>query len=235
MGTLPAFFYLFIALAALAVAGGLIVWVIRYAGGKGSGSPGEDTKPTTAVASAPAGEHELLRVSRTQKGNLAIFVQGRRYGHLQEIADPQVGHETIEALRTVLAFAEGWIPTPRETPRQPISGRPSMDEEAFLEQLRRSDLFSRRTPSRSSLPEPLIPVERINDLVQERLRERPDLAGRRICLTTGLNGSVRIYVGQQTFETVGDIPEPEVRALIQDAIHEWENSYAGPGRYAGGM
>jgi hypothetical protein len=227
MGALPALFYLILALAALAMAGGLLVWVIRYAGSKDGSSSGERLNPTTAGTSAPEGEQELLRVSRTQKGKLVVVVQGRRYRHLREIADPQVGRETIEALKAVLAFAEGWLPTSPQAPSQPASGKSTVDEEAFLEQLSRSDLFSAGVTPASSRVGPLMPVEAINDLVQERLRKRPDLAGWHIFLTTERDGTLRFYVGPQSFESVDDIPEPEVQALIRDAIREWESSPLG--------
>jgi len=240
MGALPSFFYLIIALAALAAAGGLLVWVIRYIGGgdKASSKKNPPPPPQTDVESTPAGEQdpphvsfidELLRVSRTGNGGLAVYVQGQRYHHLQEIKDPQVGCETIEALKSVLAFAEGWLPSLQQPPSQPAV-KPAVDEQTLLEQLRQGDLVSPRgslsqsSPSRSSRPGPLIPVEIINDLVQKRLQERPDLSRWPICLTTSVGGSLRIYVGLQTFEAVDDIPQPEVRALIHDAIHEWENS-----------
>jgi len=170
-----------------------------------------------------AGEQELLRISRTKKGRLTIFVQGRRYRHLREIKDPQVGRETIEALKAVLTFAEGWLPAPRQTPPQPASRKSTVDEETFLERLRRSDLFPAGGPARTSQPEPLIPVGKINALVQKRLRERPDLAGRHIFLTTKVGGNPLICVSQQTFDAVDDIPDPQIRALIQDAIREWES------------
>lgn len=227
MGALPALFYLVLALAALALAGGLLVWVIRYAGSKDGSSSGERLNPATVGTSAPEGEQELLRVSRTQKGKLVVVVQGRRYRHLREITDPQVGRETIEALKAVLAFAEGWLPASPQAPSQPASSKSTVDEEAFLERLRRSNLFSTGVSPASPRVEPLIPVEAINDLVQERLRKRPDLAGWHVFLTAEVGGDLRIYVGPQAFESVDDIPEPEVRALIQDAIREWEDSSLG--------
>lgn len=231
MSATPSFIYLILALAAFAIAGGLLVWVTGYirGKGKGKGSPKEHERSPTSVvptepeSSALAGEQELLRVSRTKKGGLDIFVQGRRYRHLREIKDPQLGNETIEALKAVLAFAEGWLPTSRQASPQPTSRKPTVDEEAFLAQLRQSDLFSVGSPARSSQPGPLIPVEEINDLVQKRLREQPDMVGRHVRLTTGVGGSLRIYVGQQTFDAVSDIPDPQIRALIQDAIREWES------------
>jgi hypothetical protein len=228
MGAIPSFIYLLLALAAFAIAGGLIIWISSYIKAKDERNPQTaDRSPTAAKPSdsgisEPTGEQELLCVSRTSKGGLAVSVQGQRYGHLREIRDPQVGRETVEALKAVLAFAEGWLPTARETTPRPAPRNSAVDEEAFLEQLRRSNLFSAGTPAPVSLPEPLIPVEQIDELVQKRLQEHPDLAGQGIRLTTEADGSLYIYVGQQTFDAVGDIPDPKIRALIQDAIREWE-------------
>lgn len=220
MGALPPFVYILLALGSFAIAGALLVWVVDYIRGGGSRRREE---PPAGVEPAPAGEQELLRVSHTPKDGLAVYAQGQRYRHLHEIADPQVGRETVEALRAVLAFAEGWLPTGSQPPVQPAPREPTVDEATFLERLRRSDVFSPPSPAGPSPLEPVIPVEYINDLVQERLREQPGLAGQRICLTTEVDGSLRIYVGQQTFEAVDDIPEPAVQALIQDAIREWED------------
>lgn len=223
MGMLPAFFYLILALVALGVAGILLVWIIRYAGSR-DGNPRESPKPGIDVTSAPAAEQEFLRVSRTQKGELAIYVQGQRRRHLREITDPLVGRQTIEAIKAVLAFAEGWLPTSPHTTTEPPSKKSTVNEEAFLERLRRASLFSTQGSSRSPAVQPLVPAEAINNMVQERLEKRPDLAARQIRLTTEADGHLCIHVGLQSFEVVDDIPEPEIRSLIKDAIHEWESS-----------
>lgn len=245
MDALPPAIYIILALAALATAGGLIAWVIGYIRGGDKGSPSKQSPTAKEQAGAKpptlANEQELLRVLRTKKGGLAIFVQGQRYRHLREIKDPQMGREAIEGLKAVLAFAEGWLPTLRETPPQPdskkpaVSAAPAVDEETFLEQLRRRDLFPSKEPSglfgrprrRKSPPtlEPLLtPADEIDNLVQQRLEKRPDLARHNIHLTTGEDRSLRIHVGLQTFTAVDDVPDPEVRVLIQDAIREWEGS-----------
>lgn len=233
MGALPPFLYVVLALSSLVVAAGLLVWVAGYIRDARRGnSRGRERSPTGAApaepgAPAPAGERELLRVVRTERGRLIVWVQGQHYRHLREITDAQVGRETIEALRAVLAFAEGWLPAVRQPPPPPTSKEPTArastgGREAFLERLRRGDLFSLSSPSRSSQPEPLILAEKINDMVQERLQKRPDLARRHVRLAPEADGTLRIYVGQQTFEAVADIPDTEVRTLIQDAIREWE-------------
>ncbi len=234
MDVLPPEFLILVVAIVSALAGGLLTWTVSYISGGGKSKRQHRRLPAATAqgepeAPAPAGEQELLRVSRTKKGSLAVFVQGQRYRRLLEITEPQVGHETIAALKAVLTFAEGWLPSPS----QPAPRRSTVDEEAFLEQLRQSDLFSldkpsglrgrpgRRTPPRQL--EPLLtPADEINDLVRQRLREQPELARHSIRLTTGEDGGLCIHVGLQTFDAVNDIPDLQVRALIQDTIREWE-------------
>ena len=201
-----------------ALGGGLLVWIAGYVSGGGKDRRQHRRSPAAATpgepeASAPAGEQELLCVSRTKKGNLAVFVQDQRYRRLSEIKDPQVRSETIAALKAVLTFAEGWLPTTAPKPPQPVPTAPVVEQAAFLAELRQ------QAPSHT--PESRTFVDEINGLVQQRLEERPDLAEHRVRLTTSEGGSLRIHVGRQTFDAVGDVPDLEVRALIQDAIREW--------------
>ena len=241
MDTFPSFVFLVFALILLALAGGLGFWLYNYITGGGTGD-GKHERPS--VVEASTGEEatmethaqELLSVRRTKRGDLAVFVQGALYHHLREIRDPQLGQETVEAIRRVLAFAEGWLPSLRQEPSEPPSAESSVDEEAFLGKLRQSDMFSLEAPSsgpfgrrsrggrRPFQPlEPLLtPADAINELVQQRLQERPDMARQIISITTGADGGLRIRVGLETFTEASAIPDPEARALVQDAIREWK-------------
>jgi hypothetical protein len=69
--------------------------------------------------------------------------------------------------------------------------------------------------------DPLNLADTIDQMVQQRLRERPDLAGRRIRMANGMDGGLRIYVDGEAFEAVGDITDFKVRELIRDTIREW--------------
>jgi hypothetical protein len=241
MDTIPPFVLLVFALVLLALAGGLGFWLYNYITGGGTGNGGHErplVAETSARGKATMGTdaQELLSVRRTKRGDLVVFVQGARYHHLREIKDPQLGKETVEAIRCVLAFAEGWLPSLRQEPSQPPPAGSSVDEEAFLERLRQSDMFSLEAPSsgpfgrrsrggrRPFQPlEPLLtPADAINELVQQRLQERPDMARQIISITTGADGGLRIRVGLKTFTEAGAIPDPEARALVQDAIREWK-------------
>jgi hypothetical protein len=76
------------------------------------------------------------------------------------------------------------------------------------------------TPGRTL--EPLNLVTDIDQIVQQRIQERPDLRERTVRLSSGREGELRIYVDAQVFEAVDDITDFRVRELIRDAIREWE-------------
>ena len=236
MDAIPAPVFLILALALLSLAGGLGVWIYNYFTGGGSKSQkrAPDIKSSAVVdAAAEASAQELLSVCRTEKGELVIFVQGQRYQHLREIKDPRLGDETVKAIRRMLTFAEGWLPSPSQEPSPPSPTQSTVDEESFLEQLRQGDmfpvetsppgLFSRRKHKPSQPLAPLLtPADEINELVQQRVQERPDMAKRDIRITTSADGSLRIRVGLHTFTKVDDISDPEVKSLVQDVIREWK-------------
>lgn len=233
MSSLPPFVYLFFSLAAITIAIGGSIWLFGYINSKKTRENEPAPFPLESEAPAPPGERELLRVSRTEKDELVILVQGRRRRRLAEITDPQTGRETIEAIRAIMTFSEGWLPSIRQQTAPPAPPpEASVDQETFLDQLRQAPPpapekppgllapLQRQTPS--NLLDPLPLVDEIDELVQQRLQARPDLAGRNIRLTTGVAGGLRVYVDQQAFDAVGDVSDPQIKALIQDAIREWE-------------
>jgi hypothetical protein len=77
-------------------------------------------------------------------------------------------------------------------------------------------------------PEPLeeAPVlsipDQIEQVLQKHLADLPEYADRSIHVRPSPFGGVRIEVDGQFYEGVGDVPEDQVRALIQDAVREWE-------------
>ena len=182
-----------------------------------------DSKPSTS-----SGEWELLRVSRVED-ELAIFVQGKHIHRLQEIKDPQVGRETIQAIKAVLSFSKDWLPSiqqeqaalspPSEAdalPTKPI--KQSRTSPPLSSKTLPSSLTSSMRQTSSRFLDPLPLVREINNLVQKN----PELTNHDVHLTIGPGGGLRIYVGQQAFDKVDNIPDPEIKALIQKAIQEWE-------------
>lgn len=234
MSSLPPFVYLFFTLAAAIIAIGGFIWLVSYINNKRA-QEDEQSPALEPGSQAPAlaGEKELLRVSRTEKGELVIFVQGHRRRRLQEITNPQTGRETIEAIKAVMTFSKDWLPSIRQQAAPSTSpSETSTDQETFLKQLRQTPPpLSEKPPgllaplqrqTSSNLLDPLHLVDEIDELVQQRLQARPDLAGRHVRLTSGPAGGLLVYVDQQAFDTVDDVSDPQIRTLIRDAIHEWE-------------
>jgi hypothetical protein len=251
MDAIPPFVFLILALALLCMAGALGVWVFNYFTGGGarsskrreplvvpeteSASPSANESSDESAPAPPPDDQALLSVHRTERGELAVFVQGQQYYHLRGIKDAQVAYETLEIVRHVTAFAEGWPPAAEQERAEPSPPEPAADEESFLDQLRQTDLFSletgtsspglfgqRKKRKSSSQPQSLVtPADQINDLVQQWLDEHPGTAYQDIRIATGDDGGLRFHVGARTYAQVDQIPDPEVRSLVQDAIRAW--------------
>ncbi len=251
MDAIPPFVFLVLALALLCMAGALGVFLFNYFMGGDSKSskrrelhvvPGAESAALSADESsdesAPAplpDDQALLSVRRTERGELAVFVQGQQYFHLRGVKDAQVANETLEVVKCVTAFAEGWPPVAEQEKAGPSPPEPAADEVSFLEQLRQTDLFSLETGTsspglfgqrkkRKPSPQPqslVTPADQINDLVQQRLDERPGVFRQDIRITTGDDGGLCFQVGARTYAQVDHIPDPQVKTLVQDAIQEW--------------
>jgi hypothetical protein len=257
MDALPVAAYAIAALIPIALACILAAWLIRSLSGGGKkrraqqlsppsppvaqaqSSPVQQARPPAAPQAestpptVPTGDRELLSIVRTEEGGLSVLAGGQPYRRLRDINDPRVGQDTIEAIRAILAFAEGWLPfiqewsaevseadassaraVPARQPDPELAGRAALPHASTM-----------AIPPPGSMLTPLPLIDEVNDLVQKRLREDPDLADHLITLSTALDGSLRIYVDQQVFQAVGDITNPKVKALIQGAIREWEGGY----------
>ena len=64
-------------------------------------------------------------------------------------------------------------------------------------------------------------VDEVNDILQRKLHGSP-LAGKGIHLMENHKQEIRFWVGLESFDDVEDIPDPEIRKFIDDAVREWE-------------
>lgn len=246
MGSLPPGALLIIIVLIFAVATGLGVWLFFYASGKTR--PRRRANPSTAATLeatelSPDDGKELLRVSRSRAGALVVFVQGQHYHHLRGVTDPAAQQEAIEAINTVKTFGEGVVPASQPTPPQTIPRPPTpanappnleLPVRASRKSFARSPAPSSPVPGRSAalrqpghFLDPLTFVDDIDELVQQRLMEQPGFSERYVHLEAGPGGGIRIHIDHQIFEAVGDITDPQIRRLIQEAIREWEGGYSG--------
>ena len=227
-----------------AAIGGLLVWMYYYLQ---SGTQGGKARSSPDAQQDETDHFELLSVSRNKANEPVIFVQGQPHRHLWEIKDLQTSRETIQAIKAVLDFAnidpdktskasaarpanvqpEPSRPMPVKAPAAVQNPKASGAEQPNIEaedvgppSKERLSMLNRP----GQMLEPLQFVEDIERRFQEKIANRPDLLERRIHVTVAPSGGIRIYMDQHYFDAVGDITDPEIKALIQEAIHEWERS-----------
>jgi hypothetical protein len=66
-------------------------------------------------------------------------------------------------------------------------------------------------------------IEEVNDILQKKLHGSP-LAGKGIHLMENHNKEIRFWVGLNSYNDVDEIPDSEVRQIIDDSVREWEES-----------
>jgi len=217
-----------------ALAGALTTWfVLRFLSIRRSDieeSPrfpteeeGQQPEPTAVLPVQPKQPVPILQVLRDENDSLQVYVHGQRYEHMQDISHAQTSRDAVEAVKTVLEFAEARLPATRRSAEPYVAKESRLTEDKLFDNLGH---YNRFVPDYSSSPataNQFTLAEQINALVQKRLKERPDLANLHIKLGSSTNGALFIRVGGQVFDSVHAISHAEVRTLIQNAIREWEN------------
>ena len=217
MNGLPPYAIVLLALLALGMAVLLIVWLVRYVTGSGARqASGLESIPVPAEsnpdAAPPFDQEHVLCVSRKRDGGVAITVQGEPYNRLRDIKDPAVGRFAVEAVKGVLLFAEELLPSAvRRSLRPTRKPTRAMADEGV-----------QALAGEKAQASPRQLVDQIDELVQARLKDRPDLADRGIRLREGSGGGLVIFVGQERYESVDKVTDKGVQRLIREAIREWE-------------
>ncbi len=80
------------------------------------------------------------------------------------------------------------------------------------------------TPPELPSTAPTTMVGQIDAILQTRLMGTP-LASRGIRLVESPQGGAMVVVGLKRYAGVGDVPDPEIQAVIRAAIAEWEQKY----------
>ena len=66
-------------------------------------------------------------------------------------------------------------------------------------------------------------VDEVNNILQRKLHGSP-MAGKGIHLMENHNKEIRFWVGLESYNDVSEIPDPEIRKMIDEAVKEWEKN-----------
>lgn len=191
--------------------------------------PQESAAP--APAASPVGpavdEAEILRILRNPlDGRLTVRILGG-----PPVPPASLPPEQADVVRRILAELSpgaGSAPPEETTPQAPPAAEPLAPVIPFAESLpRRVELedvlpFRRKNiPKLDKAPPPPKSItSQIDEIVQRRLAESP-AAGQAVRLSEDLHGGLRIIVGQQTFDGIDQVDDPQIRALIMASVQEW--------------
>lgn len=194
-------------------------------------SPPVEAVPPTL----PPAEKGLLRLSLDAREQPCLDLDGQPIDTAN--MDPQQRRRLID----LMVLMRPWIeagpvqraqqPAPQPAPAPSGSAhRPTVPP--FEGQMVAASVPARGTgPLGAPPPPPSEPVSapttmvgQIDAILQTKLIGTP-LATRGIRLVESAQGGAMVVVGLNRYEGVGEVPEPEVQAVIRAAIAEWENKY----------
>lgn len=172
-------------------------------------------------ASTPPPDPALLRVGRTRKKELWLEMDGQ---HWETGAELPPGNR--KELSSLVHDLGPWL----ESPPAPLPG-----PEAYVPKPAKNSIFSRTfSPARKVEEKPPLPVKvdlltnpasmviQIDAILQRKLLNSP-FSTLDIHLLESPTGEVYVQVGALKHPGVDSIPNPEIQALIHQAVAEWES------------
>lgn len=176
-------------------------------------------RPTPA---APQVGKTLLRLWLDSSENPQLDLDSQRV----EILPLAEWHR--KRLLTLLNVMRPWIEgkpavsEPQPESPAPVTQTPQPASKSIFSSLPRPSLLPGKKEEPVVAPPSI--VDQINDILQARLANTP-LAARGIRLQESPEGGAIVWVGSQKFAGVGEVTDPEVKAILQVAISAWEKKY----------
>lgn len=182
-----------------------------------------DPRPVAVKVDDPG----LLRI-KNENGSLTLDLDGVRADTSALTNDQR--KRLIEMLTLVRPWLEGKpVTVPPAAPAQPKAA-------PVISTASASRPVPATTPQPST-PRPGVPakedrplapagsiVSQIDSILQQRIVGTP-LEERGVFLAQSPEGGVMVYIGLTKYMGIEDVPDPEVKAAIREAISEWENKY----------
>ena len=210
-------YFLYFVFACLGFAAGAIITGARRR------TPPSEGEPTPT----PEGSIEVLRVWRSTDGALQVGMDG------QSLATPNAlqSDQRRRLIKTVIDLRPWLEAQPEVKPAAPTPAAPVAEAPAQVAPAAPSAPVQAAPPSpkpaKKAAEEKAPPlviksiIEQIDDVLQAKLVGSA-FEKREIHLAEGPVGTVIVKVGLNKYEGIDAVPEPEIQALIRQAIGEWE-------------
>lgn len=198
-------------------------------------NPPADPEPVIRTLDDPG----VLRI-KNESGAFTLDLDGARVNPVSMLPDQR--KRLIEILNVMRPWLEGKVasstsatgavPPVRTTTSEPAPVRPAPIPPPASPAASIYPTQGRVTSSRPAIiakeDRPVAPANSIVSQIDSVLQMR--LAGtlleeRGIFLTESPEGGVAVYVGLTRYNGIDEVPDPEIKTAIRDAIKEWEDKY----------
>ncbi len=201
---------------------------------KRKGEEASDPSLRPVAPPPPPSDNSVLKLGLDSQQRPQLIMDGNR------IDTTQIAPEQRRRLIELMVMMRPWIDASpvQKTPTGPLSPPPQQTPQpapvqAPLRQAVRpvpvpaaaapAPAAQPPAPAESG-PKPTSMVGQIDAILQAKLAGTP-LATRGIRLIESVQGGAAVMVGLSRYAGVGEVPDPEVQAVIRAAIAEWENKY----------
>lgn len=212
MNTTNIFLYLIIACLGVALGAFLQRMMDRRAAPPKSPSSSPDNKL------AGEGDVEIFRAWRTGADKLWLEMDGTRLED-EKTLQPEQRQRLLRTVLDLRPWLEGFraASSPASAASAPQQAAPPAPVAAAEQPQGKA--------ARKAAPPPPPPVksivEQINDVLQAKVLPAR-LPGREISLEEGPGGTVIVKDGDASYESIDAVPDPQVKAVISQAVAEWE-------------
>lgn len=140
----------------------------------------------------------------------------------QPVRQPTPQSQTQPAAATALPVAPLQRPSPpRLVPREAATSPDTARQQKTVGETV-AGFFRRGLQPPPSAQKPVSFVEQIEEVLQRYIQGLPTPLSCEVHVQAAQDGSLQIQVGSDIYSSPSDIPDPQIRQLIQAAVAEWE-------------
>ena len=154
----------------------------------------------------------LLKLRRDTSDSLIVEVNGVTYNKAGELSP-----ESSQSLVRLLIELRPWIEQRNSQQNTPSDKEISKASSNLSKPPQKNKPNDEQTIEAQNIGM----VSQIDEILQNRITTSP-YAKEGVRLIESETGSVLVYVGLKKFEGIASVPDPKIKALIQEAVREWE-------------